>query len=69
MKGIKALAEDCAKYMQWKPYGPITLSISQIKELEGSRSTRPFKRKDDGWVYVSSQGREIEVKVLKINER
>ena len=68
MKGIKALAEDCAKYVRdWKPNGPIMLSLSQLEELENSRSTKPFTKLDNGtWIYNSPSGKAIKIKPLKI---
>ena len=67
MKGIKALSEDCLKYLQFKPSGPILLSISQIEELKESRSTKPFVlRKDNTWAFKKPDGKEVDVLPLMI---
>ncbi len=67
MKGIKALTEDCRKYLQFKPSGPILLTVSQLEELEESRSRKPFILNEDGsWSYRKDNGELITVKPLRI---
>jgi hypothetical protein len=68
MKGIKALTEDCIRYLAYRPGGPLRLSITQLEELEESRSTKPFKHLENwSWVFCDTQGKEVEIIPLKIN--
>ena len=67
MKGIKALAADCHKYLQERPNAKILLTISQIDELKESRSMKPFILDEEGKIFFQhSNGRIYPIEELKI---
>ena len=67
MRELKQLVEDTLQYLIIRPKGPVYLSMEQIKKLSECDYIWPFRKCENGFIFIATDGRKIEVKQIKIN--